>query len=312
LNLWKLSVFARLLIVPSLGLSGKGEARFRFRPSVMSKPFNSRATAEPAPCNGIRLSATNRATAAGSTGRTCQGRLPRSLQQRNARIEQYQQLVRPIALHYHLRCNEPLEDLLQVGLLGLLRAAELYCRQRQTPFDAFARPHIRGAILHYLRDTAPAVRLPRRLEEQHQQLAQLQRRFTKPPSTEQLREAMGLNPSQWQRLVDSQQHRRPVSLEQLMLDPDGATEVEAAESMPSAAPAEDHGPMRNLLGELDSSQRAVVERVVLAGWSYRRTGEALQISPMTVQRRLRSGLARLHQLLRPGAPQLPVASAVPG
>jgi RNA polymerase sigma factor (sigma-70 family) len=109
-------------------------------------------------------------------------------------MQQYQQLVRPIALHYHLRCSEPLEDLVQVGLLGLLRAAELYSRQRQTPFDAFARPHIRGAILHYLRDTAPAVRLPRRLEEQHQQLVQLRRRLAQSASPEQLREAMGLSP----------------------------------------------------------------------------------------------------------------------
>jgi RNA polymerase sigma-B factor len=231
------------------------------------------------------------------------------LQQRNARVESYRQLVRPIALHYHLRCTEPLDDLLQVGLLGLLRAAELYCHQRQTPFDAFARPHIRGAILHYLRDHAPAVRLPRRLEEQHHQLAQLRQRFPQPPSSEQLRLQMGLSPNQWQRLVDSKQHRRPLSLDQLLLDP------EAAEQLPSAAADRDlEGgcQARSLLAQLDASQRAVLERVVLAGWSYRRTGEALQISPMTVQRRLRSGLARLHQLIRPGVPAGGVASAAPG
>lgn len=239
-------------------------------------------------------------------------RLPRPLQQRNARIEQYQQLVRPIALHYHLRCSEPLEDLVQVGLLGLLRAAELYSRQRQTPFDAFARPHIRGAILHYLRDTAPAVRLPRRLEEQHQQLVQLRRQLAQSASPEQLREAMGLSPVQWQRLLDSRLQRRPLSLEQLLTHPDGADSLELAGGSSSPAAGDGGGEVQDLLGQLESSQRAVLERVVLAGWSYRRTGVALQISPMTVQRRLRSGLARLHQLLRPGVPGLPVASAAPG
>lgn len=239
-------------------------------------------------------------------------RLPRTLQQRNARIEQYQQLVRPIALHYHLRCAEPLEDLVQVGLLGLLRAAELYSRQRQTPFDAFARPHIRGAILHYLRDTAPAVRLPRRLEEQHQQLAQLQRHLAQSTSPDQLREAMGLSPVQWQRLVDSRLQRRPLSLEQLLTHPEGADILDLAGSSVPTGAAEGAGDVTELLGQLESSQRAVLERVVLAGWSYRRTGAALQISPMTVQRRLRSGLARLHQLLRPGVPGLSAASAAPG
>lgn len=239
-------------------------------------------------------------------------RLSKPLRQRNARIEQYRQLVRPIALHYHLRCSEPLDDLVQVGLLGLLRASELYNRQRQTPFDAFARPHIRGAILHYLRDIAPAVRLPRRLEEQHQQLAQLRRRFPEPPTAEQLREAMGLGLAQWQRLLDSAQHRRFLSLEQLLLDPEARDRQLVAEPDGSDPDGEDRAQLRSLLGQLESSQRAVLERVVLAGWSYRRTGEALRISPMTVQRRLRSGLARLHQLLRAAAPEVAAASAAPG
>ena len=239
-------------------------------------------------------------------------RLPRALQQRNARIEQYQQLVRPIALHYHLRCAEPLDDLVQVGLLGLLRAAELFSRHRETPFAAFARPHIRGAILHYLRDTAPAVRLPRRLEEQQHRLSQLKRQSHPWPSNDQLREAMGLNPSQWQRLMASSQHRRTLSLEQLLLDPQAGEQLPEQLVSSPTTPADDGQQVRSLLAQLEASQRAVLERVVLSGWSYRRTGAALQISPMTVQRRLRSGLARLHQLLTPGVPAPAVASVVAG
>jgi RNA polymerase sigma-B factor len=115
---------------------------------------------------------------------------------------------------------------------------------------------------------------------------------------------MGLSPVQWQRLVDSRLQRRPLSLEQLLTHPDGADSLELAGGSASPTAAEGAGEVHDLLGQLESSQRAVLERVVLAGWSYRRTGEALQISPMTVQRRLHSGLARLHQLLRPGVPGL--------
>ena len=87
------------------------------------------------------------------------------LQQRNQRLERYGDLVRPIAWHYAHRCPETAEDLQQVGLMGLLRAAELYKETLGTPFSAFARPHIRGAILHYLRDQARPVRLPRLVQE---------------------------------------------------------------------------------------------------------------------------------------------------
>lgn len=224
--------------------------------------------------------------------------LSRSLQQRNARIERYRQVVGPIALHYHRRCAEPLDDLIQVGLLGLLRAAELYCRQRQTPFDAFARPHVRGAILHYLRDQAAAVRLPRRLEEQHHQLNRLQREGCAPGPADRFRQEMGLNVEQWQRLLESRQHRRTLSLDQLLLDPSEAEKLVGS----SGAEAGEGAAFPNalqLLTQLEADQRAVLERVVLAGWSYRRTGQALAISPMTVQRRLRRGLERLRELLNP-------------
>jgi RNA polymerase sigma-B factor len=287
-------VFSRLCQAQLVELSGKEGAQ------ICSCPFVQSST--------VITASQVHTVAAGASRR----RLPRALQQRNARIEQYQQLVRPIALHYHLRCAEPLDDLVQVGLLGLLRAAELFSHRRDTPFAAFARPHIRGAILHYLRDTAPAVRLPRRLEEQQHRLSQLKRQSHPVPSNEQLREAMGLNPDQWQRLLASSEHRRTLSLEQLLLDPEASDQL--PEQLVSTPPnnAADAQQVRSLLAQLEGSQRAVLERVVLSGWSYRRTGEALKISPMTVQRRLRSGLARLHQLLRPGVPAPAVASVAAG
>ena len=89
----------------------------------------------------------------------------RALQQRNQRVNQYPALVSPIAVHYCRRCPEPLDDLVQVGLMGLLRAAELYQPQTATPLDAFARPHIRGAILHLLRTAAGCTLPPSRRVE---------------------------------------------------------------------------------------------------------------------------------------------------
>ena len=81
---------------------------------------------------------------------------------RNARVEQHLSIVDPVARHYAANSGQDQEDLRQVGLLGLLRAAERFEPNRSVPFAAFAKPHIRGAILHYLRDGAALVRIPRR------------------------------------------------------------------------------------------------------------------------------------------------------
>ncbi len=249
---------------------------------------------------------------------------PRAVQQRNQRnrdqrnrdqrIGQYRQLVEPIARHYQRRCAEPLDDLIQVGLLGLLRATELYRSDQRTPFEAFARPHVRGAILHYLRDQAAMVRLPRRLQEQRQQLARLQHLRPELTRPEQWRQAMGLSAEQWNRLLAASLTRRPLTLEPAMEEQliQPATSCGAGLAASEWSDIIEPSNALQLLATLATEQRDVVERVVLAGWSYRRTGAALQISPMTVQRRLQRGLGQLRKRLTQATAACPVPSGVAG
>lgn len=217
--------------------------------------------------------------------------LEAAIRRRNGRVDRYRRLVRPIALHYAARCPEPLDDLIQVGLMGLLRAAERFAEDSTTPFDAFARPHIRGAILHYLRDSVQPIRLPRRLQEQldlrRRCLAQERQRTGVCPSDEQLRLAMGLSPRQWDQLEAARQLNRLVPLYGEV-----EQELQAAEA---ATPFAVDQQALAALSDLEPSLAVVVQRVVLSGWSYRRTGHQLAISPMTVQRRLRKGLALLRE-----------------
>ena len=157
------------------------------------------------------------------------------LQQRNQRLERSGDLVRPIAWHYAHRCPETAEDLQQVGLLGLLRAAELYQETLGTPFPAFARPHIRGAILHYLRDQARPVRLPRRVQELEDRLRAVRRELEaslgRLATATELRQALGLNESQWQGFEAAQRISRPCSLSDL--------EDQAMEDLPVEEPVEE-------------------------------------------------------------------------
>ena len=235
--------------------------------------------------------------------------------QRNCRVEQYRDLVRPIALHYASCSRESSEDLLQVGLLGLIRAAELYRQELQTPFSAFARPHIRGAILHYLRDCAPAVRLPRRQAELQERIQRLMRTEASDRSQgsreADVRQRLGLSEQQWQILARHQQLNRPIPLEAELL------EGVAAADEGSGADERLLPPVEALLRHLEPRQRQVVSQVVLAGWSYRRLAQQMQVSPMTIQRLLHRGLAQLRSQLdqaqlRPGTLVCPAASAAPG
>ena len=227
-----------------------------------------------------------------------------ALQLRNALVEAHRHLVPPLAHHYWRRCSEPRDDLNQVGLLGLIRAAELFRPDTETPFSAFARPHIRGAILHYLRDVATPVRLPRRQAELRSRLQYLENngdpKFMAPPSSDGEKGArLGITEEQWQLLQRHRQLCRPAPLDAVLM--------EQISSPPMEPQEEDQGSQKRvdeLLESLDPRTQQVLRRVILQGWSYRRTAAALNVSAMTVQRCLHRGLANLRHQLCP-TPQAP-------
>jgi len=207
-------------------------------------------------------------------------------------------LVPPIARRYAQASPEPFEDLLQVGLLGLVTAADRYRADAAVPFDCYARPHIRGAILHHLRDRAWLVRLPRR---------QAERAFTQ---------------KSWQQAGDARQHPpcealqrwaalvRAASLEDLGLAGETAEldQLQTQANQPcdgeeTYAPAPLHpswkqGTTRELLAPLKRRERTVVQLVVLEGFSYRQVADRLKVSAPTVQRMLHRGLAHLRTTLQ--------------
>jgi RNA polymerase sigma-B factor len=242
----------------------------------------------------------------------------RAVQRRNRRVEAHRDLVRPLAIHYARCSGEPSEDLIQVGLLGLIRAAELYRAATTTPFEAFARPHVRGAILHYLRDLAPRVRLPRRQAERLELLQRLERSTAGQPGRLGAElERNGLNPEQCRLLLRQRQLCRAGSL-----TPEQLADLPAEPAQPAG---EGHAGERQaevMLADLPENERLVVRRIVLEGFSCRRLASELGVSPMTVQRRLQRGLEGIRQGLVSGegerlalscsTPAGPVPSAVPG
>lgn len=216
------------------------------------------------------------------------------LQERRLRLEACLALVAPIARHYARLTRESADDLTQVGLLGLMRAAERFVASRGLPFEPFARQHIRGAILHYLRDQAPLLRIPRRRQELELQRRRCESRLEAEagmaPAPEAVRQAMGLSPSQWQRL-----DRAPANLRLVPLD-------EAAE--PLTWDSGDDGPddprgaqALALVDQLPALQAGAIRAVILSGQSLRQVASDWQVSASTVHRQLHQGLNELRRRL---------------
>ncbi|MBO0683760.1 MAG: sigma-70 family RNA polymerase sigma factor, partial [Candidatus Dormibacteraeota bacterium] len=84
-------------------------------------------------------------------------------------VRGYDSLVRFLARPFANR-GEPLEDVLQVGYLGLIKAIDRFDPDLGNEFTTFATPTIRGEIQRYFRDKGWAIRFPRRLQEIYQQV----------------------------------------------------------------------------------------------------------------------------------------------
>jgi RNA polymerase sigma-B factor len=84
---------------------------------------------------------------------------------RDRLVERYLPLARKLARRYHRYRREPLDDLMQVASLGLVKAARRYEEGRGVSFAAYATAIIEGELKHHLRDHTSAVHLPRSAKE---------------------------------------------------------------------------------------------------------------------------------------------------
>src|SRR5689334_21603930 len=79
-------------------------------------------------------------------------------------VERFLPLARQLARRYQ-RAEEPLEDLVQVASLGLIKAIDRFEADREVAFSSYAVPTILGEIKRHFRDRTWAVRVPRDLQE---------------------------------------------------------------------------------------------------------------------------------------------------
>ena len=88
---------------------------------------------------------------------------------RSKLVDQHIGLVEFLARRFKNR-GEPLEDLVQVGTIGLLKAIDRFDLDREVEFSTYATPTIVGELKRHFRDKGWAVRVPRRLQELHLEL----------------------------------------------------------------------------------------------------------------------------------------------
>jgi RNA polymerase sigma-B factor len=221
---------------------------------------------------------------------------PPGLTSREDTIEAHLPLVRSIARRY-LRTGEPLDDLIQAGTVGLIKAVDRFDPSRDRDLAALARPSIEGEIRHHLRDGAAGPHVARTDRELAARLrtltTELTARLQRPPTLAELAAEAGVEEAAAGHALAAADATRTVALP----DGDAATATTAARANIDAADA------RLLLEAgwdvLDEREQRLLELRYREDRSQSEIARELGLSQAHVSRLLRAALERLRAAVAP-------------
>lgn len=226
--------------------------------------------------------------------------LRRPNHERDRLIADHLEIAGRIAARIARRCPQFIakEDLHAAAMLGLTEAAERYDSTRAEPFLGFAEKRIRGAILDELRRGDIMPRRTRQLARKIGQIiAQLERDNARPPTDEEVAEALGVSLEEYKNELEQLVHVSVGPLDadegEGMVTSDGSPESNAAKSETLAK-------VRAVLPKLDPRDALVLSLYYNEELTYPEIGEVLKVTTSRVCQLHGRAIARLRAELESG------------
>ncbi|PKW10589.1 RNA polymerase sigma-B factor [Streptomyces sp. 1222.5] len=221
---------------------------------------------------------------------------------RSTLIEMNMSLVRYAAGRFRSRGAEEMEDIVQVGMIGLIKAIDRFELTREVEFTSFAIPYIVGEIKRFFRDTTWAVHVPRRLQEARVQLArateELRSRLGRTPTVKELSELMSLPEDEVREARLAANGYNSSSLDAAIggsEDGESALQDFIGAEDQALGLVEDFHTLAPLLAELDERDRQIIHMRFVEELTQAQIGEHLGVSQMHVSRLLSRTLGRLRE-----------------
>jgi RNA polymerase sigma-B factor len=225
------------------------------------------------------------------------------LQAREQLIEQYMSLVRSLARRYSYR-GEQLEDLVQIGAIGLIKAIDRFDLERGVELTTYATPNIIGEIKRHFRDKGWSVRVPRGLQELNVQLSRLVEQLTvqlsRSPTIPELAKAAGVEEEEVLEALESGRAYTSLSLsvgggggDDDDLDPLESLGTEEHQYEVS----EDRAVLAPGFKALDERERKILQLRFFEGLTQSQIAQQVGISQMHVSRLIRRSLEKIRETI---------------
>ncbi|MCC4723173.1 RNA polymerase sigma factor SigB [Salinicoccus sp. RF5] len=217
-------------------------------------------------------------------------------------VEHYQKLIESLAYRYS-KGQSHHEDLVQVGMVGLLGAIKRFDPSFDRRFEAFLVPTVVGEIKRYLRDKTWSVHVPRRIKEIGPKIKnandELTNRLERSPKISEIAEHLEVSEEDVLEAMEMGQSYNALSVDHsIEADKDGST-VTLLDVMGQSDDNYDLSEKRLILEKvlpiLSEREREIIQFTFMEGLSQKETGERVGLSQMHVSRLQRTAINKLRQ-----------------
>jgi RNA polymerase sigma-B factor len=225
--------------------------------------------------------------------------------ERERLIMEHLPLVRGLARRYAER-GEPLDDLVQVGTIGLIKAIDRFDPARGYKLASFATPTILGEIRRHFRDRSWTVRVPRGIQEARARIAQavdeLSASQGRSPSVREIADAADLSMEDVLDALAAGSAQRPAPLASPGREGEEDEGIAVGLEDPGFEQAEARATLDAGLAELPARERVILHLRFEEGLTQSQIAAQVGVSQMHVSRLIRRALERLRESAE-GAPQ---------
>ena len=215
----------------------------------------------------------------------------------------YMPLVKKVARGFARRSTDPVEDITQVGSMGLIKAIDLFKSDISSNFKTYATYLITGEIRHYLRDKTAIIRAPREISYRvHKLTLELTERLGCQPTDEQIAQALQMPAKKIEEVIELERRTTTVSIDQII----GSEENGQTPLMDKIADEKDRNLanafenkmiLEDAIKKLSEEDRRIITMNFFEGLNQREISEKLNISQMQVSRKLKKSLNKLFELI---------------
>ena len=224
---------------------------------------------------------------------------------RDQLIMSHLNLVRFLASKFKNR-GEPLDDLIQVGTIGLIKAIDRFDPSRGLEFTTYATPTIMGEIKRHFRDKGWSVRVPRRLQELsakvNQTTDELTNELSRSPSVDEIATKLGVSVDEVLEAMESSSAYTSVPLEGgSSTDDDEAPSVldHYVTEDADLAGSDDRIALEEAIHDFSPREQEVIRMRFVDGLTQVEIADKLGISQVQVSRLLRRTLKRVQEKIDP-------------